>query len=156
MFSLDAGLLFWDGRWLGCLLNTPLPVYLLPWQAWKRRKHRSRALLAPDMCVAQEMTWKSFLLRSISFEYEDKARIALQLYFLGQIFVKYMSVCGFTQLEIIYCLISAAMCFEWREERCIVIIQPFHYPSIPSSAPYPLPSWHISFSLKNWPVREKK
>lgn len=22
MFSLDAGLLFWDGRWLGCLLNT--------------------------------------------------------------------------------------------------------------------------------------
>lgn len=51
-----------------------------------------------------------------------------------------MSVCGFTQLEIIYHLTTAAMCFEWRGKGCIIIIQPFHYPSIPSSILYPLPS----------------
>lgn len=82
---------------LGGLLVTRALTVILGWLlAWlpveypsacrssnysKRRKHRSRVLLALDTCPAQDLSQKSFLLRSSSFEYEGKTRIALQGYF---------------------------------------------------------------------------
>lgn len=62
--------------------------------------------------------------------------------FLGQIFVNHVSVCGFTQLEIIYCLTGTAACFEQRGKG-------MHYKhSTLSLSLHPfLPSWHTFISF---------